>query len=287
MKNIILFFVLLFTISIQTSAQIDKDFPAPSADEAPGIRILQEKYYDGNALWGHIDGGADLYLEYGFDKLLYQEIEWNNIKFRIEYYRMKDPAAAFGIFSVSKFKCDIKDTLTKFICITKYQLQTALGRFYISIANEKGTVEAERQEIELFKKILAKSKETLFSPPSPFNSKNYKDYTSNLKIFRGNLGLQNGMPLWMDFFEKVSNYEIILFPFENNGGYLNLARVKFATEDDRIKFMRTIGVAETKEKNRFFLKTNGIDYIVKVLSGNEILFYETVLDKEELKKFEE
>ena len=107
MKNIILFFVLLFAVSIQTSAQIDKDFPAPTADEAPAIKIIQEKYYDGNALWGHIDGGADLYLEYGFDKLLFQEIELNNIRFRIEYYRMKDPAAAFGIFSVSKFKCDI------------------------------------------------------------------------------------------------------------------------------------------------------------------------------------
>jgi hypothetical protein len=284
MKNIILFFVLLFAVSIQTSAQIDKDFPAPGADEAPDIKVLQEKYYDGNALWGHIDGGADLYLEYGFDKLLFQEIEWNNIKFRIEYYRMKNPAAAFGIFSVSKFKCNITDTLTKFICITKFQIQTALGRFYISITNEKGTVEAENQAIELFKKILAKSKETLYTPPVPFNG---KGFTNNLKFFRGNLGLQNGMPLWIDFFEKFSNYEITLFPFENSDGYLNLARVKFTNEADRIKFIRIIGVAETKEKNRFFLKTNGIDYIIKITSENEILFYETVFGKEDLKKFEE
>lgn len=286
MKNIILVFILLFTVSLQTSAQIDKDFPAPGADEAPGIKILQEKYYDGNALWGHIDGGADLYLEYGFDKLLFQEIEWNKIKFRIEYYKMKDSAAAFGIFSVSKFKCDIKDTLTKFICITKFQLQTALGRFYISIANDKGTVEAENQAVELFKKILVKTKEKPYTPPAPFNGKGFINYTNNFKLFRGNLGLQNGMPLWLDFFEKLSNYEIILFSIEDGDGYLNLARVKFENEVDRIKFMRIIGVAETKEKNRFFLKTNGIDYIIKLISEKEILFYETVFGKDDLKKFE-
>jgi hypothetical protein len=287
MKNIILFFVLLFTISIQTSAQVDKDFPAPGADEAPDIKIIQEKYYDGNALWGHIDGGADLYLEYGFDNLLFQEIAWNKIKFRIEYYRMKDSAAAFGIFSVSKYKCDIKDTLTKFICITKFQLQTALGRFYISITNEKGTVEAENLGIELFKKILTKSEETLYTLPAPFNGKSFMPYTNNLKLFRGNLGLQNGMPRWIDFFEKFSDYEILVFTIENGEGYLNLARVKFASDADRIKFMRIIGVAETKEKDRFFIKTNGTDYIIKIISENEILFYETVFGKEELQKFEE
>jgi hypothetical protein len=279
-KIFLLFFVIAF---VAISAQDDNDFPTPRMDELPGAAILSEKYFDGSALWGHIDGGADLYLEYGFDKLLFQEIEWNKIKFRVEFYRMKDYAAAFGIFSVSRFNCQTKDTITKYICITPYQVQAALGKYYISIANEKGTNEARNLGIDLFGKILAKHKGNSFQLPEPFTITGLTKYLDNIKFFRGTLGLQNGLSLWVDFFESFSNYEITALPIESGDGYLNFALIKFANEEDRIRFMRTIGVSETKTENRFLNFSNGIYYIVKIISDREIYFYETVFDESELK----
>lgn len=282
MKKIFLFIFLIAFIKI--SAQDDKNFPSLNKDEIPGVVIISEKYFDGSALWGHIDGGADLYLEYGFDKLLFQEIEWNKIKFRVEFYRMKDSAAAFGIFSVSHFKCQIKDTITKYICITPYQVQAALGNYYISIANENGTRAARDLGIELFKHILAKHDVNFYEMPEAFTKHNLVKYSDKLKFFRGILGLQNGMPLWSDFFEQFSDYEITLLPIETSDGYVNYALVKFANEKDRIRFMRTIGVSETKTKNRYLNFSNGIYYIVKIINDKEIYFYETVFNESELKK---
>lgn len=282
MKNLSILVLLLIFVSV-IQAQVDNDFPAPSEAEVPGAKFLQSKYFDGNALWGHINGGADLYLEYGFDKLLFQEIEWNTIKFRIEYYRMIDPAAAFGIFSVSRFKCDLTDTLTKYICITPYQVQTAFGRFYISIANNKGIKEAKEFSVELLKKILDKSNEKIFNLPKPFSNPAFSKYSGQLKLFRGILGLQNGLAVWESYFDKFTDYEIIFLPFENNEGYLNFARIKFSNNADKLKFMRTVGVTETNEENRFVTRTKGINYIVKNISANEIYFYETVFNENELK----
>jgi len=280
-KISMLVLLLIFVSAIQ--AQVDNDFPAPSEDEVPGAKFLQSKYFDGNALWGHINGGADLYLEYGFDKLLFQEVEWNKVKFRIEYYRMIDPAAALGIFSVSRFKCDLTDALTKYICITPYQVQTALGRFYISIANNKGTKEAQEFEVELLKKILDKSNEKLFDLPEPFSKPAFEKYSGKLKLFRGILGLQNGLPQWEDYFENLSNYEIIVLPFENKDGYLNFARIKFVNDTDKLKFIQRIGVTKTNEENSLSTRTNGIFYKVITISANEIYFYETVLSEDEMK----
>ncbi len=283
MKKIFLTTVVFFTISFQIIAQIDMGFPILSQTEVAELKILQQKYFDGNALWGHINGGADLYLEYGFDKLLFQEIELNNYKLRVEYYRMNEAAAAFGIFSVSHFKCDLDDTLTKFICITKYQVQAALGRFYISIANDKGTTEAQKLTIDLFDKILKKSNEPLFQLHDSFFENNNSKLLENIKLFRGALGLQNGMDSWLDLFEKFSSYEITVLPFENEKGYLNYAHIKFANEEDKLRFMQEVGVSETKTENRFINSTNGIFYIVKTIAPCEIYFYETVFNEEEVK----
>ena len=274
--------LILFFVSLQTTAQTDNDFPVPSEAEVPGAKFLQSKYFDGNALWGHINGGADLYLEYGFDKLLFQEVELNDNKLRVEYYRMNDAAAAFGIFSVSHFRCDLDDTLTKFICITKYQVQAALGRYYISIANDKGTAEAQKLTIDLFDKILKKSHEPLFQLHDNFFKNRNSKHLRNIKLFRGELGLQNGMEQWLNLFEKFSGYEISVLPFENEKGYLNYAHIKFANEEDKIRFMRTIGVSETNDENSLSTHTNGIYYKVINISASEIFFYETVLSEDEM-----
>jgi len=104
MKKLFLtYFIFLFAVVIQF-AQEETSFPILSESDIEGGVITRTGYYDGEALWGLINGGADLYLEYGFNKLLLQLIEWKGYKFRIEIYRMKSPEAAVGIFSVAHCK---------------------------------------------------------------------------------------------------------------------------------------------------------------------------------------
>ena len=67
-----LFLCILFAAFSASSAQDKDDFPILSVGDVEGMKIERTEYYDGNALWGLINGGADIYLEYGFDELAFQ-----------------------------------------------------------------------------------------------------------------------------------------------------------------------------------------------------------------------
>ena len=55
--------------------QAQSDIPRVTLSDIPGGVILRSEQFDGNSLWGYIDGGADIYLEYGFEKVRVEEIE--------------------------------------------------------------------------------------------------------------------------------------------------------------------------------------------------------------------
>lgn len=256
-------------------AQEEKDFPALSAMDIPNGKILQSSFYNGNALWGLIDGGADIFLEYGFDKLLFQEVEWQNIKFRVEIYKMLSEKSAFGIFSVSRFKCSQEDTLTKFICITQYQVQAAVGRFYISISNERGDVISKNSMLGLFTKVLSKTNETIFNLPERFKNNLFSPYLSNMKLIKGTLGIQNGFPNWLELFDGLFDYTIYILPIETENGYINISQIDFTNEKDLQKFRNT---AANKKRGKEKIWSS-------ISSPSELIFIETTLSETETKKF--
>jgi hypothetical protein len=228
---------LLFLFAGTFYAQTDSDFPALTKNDITEGKIIRESYFAGDALWGIIDGGADIYLEYGFDKLLLQEIEVRHTNFRVEFYRMKDPVSAYGIFSVSHFKCGKRDTLSKFVCITPFQIQCALGKFYVSIANDKGTKEAELLTVELFKIIFGRSKERLFEVPEIFVNPEFNSQIGTLKVIKGALGFQNGFPMWSEKFEQFSNYTVYLLADDSGEEYEYYAVIKFSSASELKKFV--------------------------------------------------
>lgn len=279
MKHFFRIILLVLFVSCISFGQEDKDFPALGTSDIPGGKIMRQSFYDGNALWGHIDGGADLYLEYGFDKLLFQEIEWNGFKFRVEYYRMKDAEAAYGIYSVSRFKCKYADTLSKFVCATSYQVQSALGKFYISIANEKGNAQAEKLGLELFQKVIDKSKEELFALPNLFLHGKLVVHNSSVKFIKGRLGLQNGFPNWEEMFSELSGYSLYVLPIENGNDFLNAAQIKFASPDDIKTFLAKNNITAEKDKAYYYVEEKSVSKKFHLISSTQIVFYQTNNEK--------
>lgn len=255
------FITVLFFVAGIIYAQADSGFPALTANDIPDGKITRTSYFGGEALWGIIDGGADIYLEYGFDKLLLQEIEWKKTNFRVEFYRMIAPVSAYGIFSVSHFKCDKRDTLSKYVCITPFQVQCALGRFYVSIANDKGTKEAQLLTIKLFETILSRSKEALFEIPAKFSKPEFASQIQNLKVIKGALGFQNGFPTWLEKFEQFNNYTVYLLADDSGEDYSYSAIIKFSSNAEMKRF-----IAQNSDSKS--IKT-------KSVSDNELLYYES------------
>jgi len=75
----------------------------PSQSVLTGWRISYgPEVYEGESLYDRIDGGAEIFFEYGFERALYQEYDKNDDLLQIEIYDMADDTAAFGIFSINR-----------------------------------------------------------------------------------------------------------------------------------------------------------------------------------------
>lgn len=96
----ILWVILACIWSGQTSAS-DLSFLVPAAgDLSDWAPVGKSEQFEGLDLYELINGGAEVYHEYGFRRVLAQEYGDEEQRFiALEIYEMDDPAAAFGIYS--------------------------------------------------------------------------------------------------------------------------------------------------------------------------------------------
>ena len=97
-----LFVLMIFRVADLAGQEIEKLIPALSDLEGWKMTAAPEVFI-GDDLFSLIDGGADLYLEYGFDRVVtahYADPALNNIQ--IEIYGMIDAPSAYGIFSITQ-----------------------------------------------------------------------------------------------------------------------------------------------------------------------------------------
>jgi hypothetical protein len=94
--------IMIFGLQRVTGQDIEKIMPPVS--EMDDWKFTSEpQVYIGDNLFSLIDGGADLYLEYGFTKVVsaqYADPSSSNIQ--AEIYEMSDAPSAYGIFSITQ-----------------------------------------------------------------------------------------------------------------------------------------------------------------------------------------
>src|SRR5512143_1516884 len=78
--------------------------PGPLDQALTGGYIATEESenYAGGSLYTYMDGGADLYLEYGFSGLSVRRYARGKDRYLVELYEMKAPEAAFGVYSYNR-----------------------------------------------------------------------------------------------------------------------------------------------------------------------------------------
>lgn len=162
--------------------------------ELPGLAIIRSDSFDGPSLWGYINGGADVYLEYGFERVWVQETETPEGSQKVDIYRMSEPAAAFGIYTISSFRCPARLAGMDESCVNPFQVQFRKGNFYVSVQNSLGTEAAGVMSRELALRISGK----LSGQPHPFPWLESFMARTDLHIVyvTGRLGLENGIPSW-------------------------------------------------------------------------------------------
>jgi len=269
--RISLFYFLLLFSALPIFSQ-DNQPPFLTDEELDGGETTRFNVFDGNSLWGYINGGADIYLEYGFKQVLVQEISHKNSNYKIEIYRMIDMESAYGIFSVSTFRClDDNPQNIDHYCETNYQIQFALADSYVSITNESGNDEGRIYIRYLASIIESRTEHMNFTLPALFQHELFKPYIGSMKLMKGNLGLQNGFAFWSGRFDFPDNFKILLLPVRMDKGEVNVAILEFKSSEEREKFY----------SQNDMLSGNAAAGMTWYYGTTSILFFETSLSEED------
>jgi hypothetical protein len=150
---------------------------SPAQDIAPDLSRLSvgdwktagpSEVYKKEGLFGYIDGGAELFLQYGFEELSitrYVDAFTPNAEkeITIEAYRMAAAADAFGIFSLKREGDErVSPEIEAVHWLSPTQASLVKGNLYISI-NGMNTVEAE---LQAFAAAVSKKTDTVSALPT-------------------------------------------------------------------------------------------------------------------------
>jgi hypothetical protein len=94
--------------------------------------------FGGADLYGYIDGGAELFLEFGFDRLTLQKYRSGRNELAVEIYRMADPVAATGIYLMKCGKPTRDPSFAARHTINRHQLMFVRERYFVTVNNLSG-----------------------------------------------------------------------------------------------------------------------------------------------------
>ncbi len=96
------------------------------------------KVFTSEDLYGHINGGAEAFLELGFDQLTVQKYRDGANELTVEIYRMTDPTAARGIYLARCGKETPDPALKERHTASRQQILLQRNRYYVVLYNTAG-----------------------------------------------------------------------------------------------------------------------------------------------------
>jgi hypothetical protein len=90
--------------------------------------------FEGEELYSLIDGGAVIYYEYGFRQVITQEYtDGNGKSINVEIYEMKDPASAYGIYTLRTGDGGVETSFGSEGMLEDYYLNFWKGHFLVTV----------------------------------------------------------------------------------------------------------------------------------------------------------
>jgi hypothetical protein len=123
---------LLLAAAAATATSGDVGLLPADGAVAGCTRAGAPEVYPGAELYGLIDGGAELFLELGFERATVQAYAFAGQEISLEVYRMKDPAAALGVYLAKCGRETSDPALAVRHTVGRVQLQAVKGDVYLA-----------------------------------------------------------------------------------------------------------------------------------------------------------
>jgi hypothetical protein len=212
------------------------------ADVRPAV-LDSAEWYRGGALAGYINGGAELYREYGFAELAVQEVRGEGGGVTAEIFRMADPVAAFGVFSAHRPACVPVDSTLPFSCSGKTSMQFAAGPYFVRLMG-RGSMTSSGPLRTLALAIAGRIPGRIDPVPPVFRSSVFARQSTSIRGVRGPLGLQAVAPERAETLEGLFPAEVFLLSLEGKDGSLTAGVVRFADKERTTEFLRRYNVRD-------------------------------------------
>lgn len=129
----------------------------PASGSLPGwTRDGQTRVFTGPDLYNHIDGGAELFLEFGFAAATVQRYTRRDEEVVLECYRMDDPDGALGVYLG---KCGSETPATGLAdrhTAGRYQLLMVRDRYLVIVGNRTGSPSAAGALVDFARAIASR-----------------------------------------------------------------------------------------------------------------------------------
>jgi hypothetical protein len=162
--------------------------PIQVADWQPASEPV---WFRGEGLFDHINGGADIYFEYGFVELPVQRYAHGEKTVSVEVYKMNDPAAAYGIYSYNRHPSLPTVEAGDGGVIHANGLFFWQDTYYVDV-RQVGGAEIQPDDFKAFANAVEASIGRHAQPPHIMNALPADNMVANSQVFaRGRLAINN------------------------------------------------------------------------------------------------
>jgi hypothetical protein len=152
--------------------------------------------FEGDDLFIYIDGGAEIYLEYGFARVMAQDYKSEaGIRLSLEIFEMQSPESAYGMFTFKRSPGGEPLGLGDEGQLADYYLNFCKGRYLVTITGLDQAETVKEGLLALARGVDKRIKETASRPDLMSVLAEEDLLTPSLKLFRGPLGVSNSEPL--------------------------------------------------------------------------------------------
>ncbi|MBN2135355.1 MAG: hypothetical protein JW737_06455 [Acidobacteria bacterium] len=192
MRKISFFLFMIFTACFLFGGSepvLDKKLDINSDDWT----LNSTSRYDGGSLYGYMDGGAEVYIEYGFIDVKIYVYNNKDSEVKADIYRMTDSQASEGIF-LTKYGYAINDKIkARLAFIDPQQIAFIQGQYFIIINASRNNTGSQELMLKLSSIILT---ELPTGESIDFSLLPTQDMVSgSARLLRGIIALQSIYPL--------------------------------------------------------------------------------------------
>ena len=129
---------LIFCLLAYSGNKDDLQLFPPDGYVETWVKADDFQKYTQADLYGYINGGAEVFLELGFEQLTLQDYNNDGTELTAEIYRMSDQIAATGIYLMKCGKEKPAAGLSSRNTINRYQLIFHKNKYFVKISNHSG-----------------------------------------------------------------------------------------------------------------------------------------------------